>query len=420
MKKILILLAVLLIVSSLFIGCENKAEESQVETEIVELEDLEEEEKEEDQVRESLDIDYENMTEEDLIDALVEDRNNISVDEYLSLLESYKYAKSDNFENTLNIKFDKTDKALGLLRKDKAVFPDMGLILEKALASPDPLVRGQVLLDQRTGSNLRSALEEEADKMKMLLDLAKTEEDTFVLNQLTNTFRYHMEDPEVADFIFNMSQHEHPLIRSNSTLGISSSQEIDRSLDRLIEMMEDENVDVKGAAYRRVGDLGDDRAVDSLVEVLMDEDREEYHEDAMTSLVKLWLGPPIYDGTSEKAYRATIDYLNYQPRSERMPHFKAINYINSAKRENTSDIESFKEWEGQSTYYNSRELIDPMFEIAKDPDIYYLAPKYAIELVNKYGSRDDFTNLKGVLESSSHPEKEDILEEYNKIWEKNK
>ncbi len=61
-----------------------------------------------------------------------------------------------------------------------------------------------------------------------------------------------------------------------------------------------------------------------------------------------------------------------------------------------------------------------MIEIVKDPEIYYLACEYGIEVVNNYGSKEDFAKLKGVIEGSSHPEKEKILETYNKIAEKNK
>lgn len=58
-----------------------------------------------------------------------------------------------------------------------------------------------------------------------------------------------------------------------------------------------------------------------------------------------------------------------------------------------------------------------MFDIVKDPEIHYLACEYAIDLVNKYGSKEQFDNLKLALESSTHPKKEDILETYKKIAE---
>ena len=59
-------------------------------------------------------------------------------------------------------------------------------------------------------------------------------------------------------------------------------------------------------------------------------------------------------------------------------------------------------------------------QVIKDSEIYYLACENAIELINKYGTKEQFADIKPVLESSVHPEKEGILETYNKIVEKNK
>lgn len=420
-KRVLILLALVLAISLITVACGEKTDQPQADkTEQPIADNTAQEagdktEKEEPiTVKESLNIDYDNMTEEDLIKELIADTNNITVDEYLNFLESYKYAKTDNFEESLAIKNEKTFKALTILMGENAVFPDKTETLVKALQSPEPVVRGKVLFD------VSSSIREDANLMNMLLDLGQTEEDPYVLDRLADTFRYYMGNPEVAEFMFKMSKHEHPVIRSSAILGISDSEGVDGSLERLIEMLDDEDETVRKTAYRGIGDLGDEGAIDPIVAVLMDPDKTDYHQDCMESLVQLWLAPPFYKGESEKAYNATLEYLNYTPRSKNMPYFKAINYINGAKRTNDKDIENFNEWAAKSTYYNSNDLIKPMFEIAKDPEIYHLACKYAIEVVNLYGTKEQFEDLKPVLESSAHPEKEGILEEYNKIVEKNK
>ena len=419
-KRLLILLALVLAISLLTVACGEKTDQPVDKTEQPMADNTAQEagdktEKEEPlTVKESLDIDYDNMTEEDLIKELIADIKNITVDEYLNLLESYKYAKSDKFEEFLTIKNDKTFEALNLLRKQEAIFPDKTEVLVKALQSPEPVVRGKVLFD------VSSSIRDDANQMKMLIDLGKTEEDPYVLDRLTDTFRYYMDNAEVADFMFKMSKHEHPVIRSRAIYGISSSKGVDGSLERLVEMMDDEEQSVRENAYNMIGYLGDERAVDPIVEVLMDPDKTDYHEYCMNSLVKLWFDSTYYKGESEKAYKATIEYLNYTPRSKNMPYFKAINIINREKERTKNDIERFDEWAAKSTYYNSDDLIKPMFEIAKDPEIYYLACQYAIEAVDKYGTKEQFAALKPVLESSVHPEKEDILEAYNKIVEKNK
>lgn len=413
-KKLLVILAFVVLVSLLFVGCGDKTDQSLVDNSSQDAEDeIEKETEETRSVKESLDIDYENMTEEDLIEELIEDINKITVDEYLTLLESHKYEKDENFKDTLSIKFGKTDKAIIMLEKQDAVFPDKNEVFEKALKSPEPVVRGKALFD------LTAPTGEDDNKIKMALDLAKTEEDPYVLNQLASVFRYKTENTEVADFMFKMSKHEHPVIRSTAIVGISSAEGIDGSLERLIEMMDDQDETVSKTAYRRIGYLRENQAIDPLVEVLMDPEKTSYHEDCMHSLVQLWLSPPFYDHQSEKAYNATIEYLKYTPRSKNMPYFKAINYINSVKRENEKDIEDFELWKENATYYNSNDLVGPMFDIVKDSEIYYLACEYAADLVNKYGTKEQFANLKPLIEASEHPEKEKILETYNKIVSKN-
>ena len=133
-KKILILSSILLILSSILSGCGGKPDQpaSVSNTEKTEKETETEEKTEEIAVeKESLDIDYDNMTEEDLVGALIKDINNVSVDEYLTLLESYKYSKSNNFDKDLSIDYGTTTKALDMLLREGAQLPDKYEALEK-------------------------------------------------------------------------------------------------------------------------------------------------------------------------------------------------------------------------------------------------------------------------------------------------
>ena len=149
-KRVLILLALVLAISLITVACGEKTDQPQADkTEQPIADNTAQEagdktEKEEPiTVKESLNIDYDNMTEEDLIKELIADTNNITVDEYLNFLESYKYAKTDNFEESLAIKNEKPSKALTLLMGENAVFPDKTETLVKALQSPEPVVRGK-------------------------------------------------------------------------------------------------------------------------------------------------------------------------------------------------------------------------------------------------------------------------------------
>lgn len=388
-------------ISLIFTACGQKSpkpeEASEPQDKVEEVEEVDEPE----EVEESTELDYENMTAEDLIKD-IEDIKNITVDEYLTLLESYKYVEmGDYFGRDDNITYD----AIALLEDQEAVFPDSSEVLEKGLQSPVAVVRAEAL------SYLITAHAINDENIEMALKTLEAEEDPYVLYTLTDLVENRMETPEVADFIFKMSHHENTAIRNEAAgaIGNLKSRGVEGTVERIIELMEDENDDVRKTAYKNAGYLADDRVVEPIAKALMDPDQVDFHGPCMDSLTKLWLDFPNHENTSEKAYRATIDYLKYTPRSKDVPSFSAISQVHSSK----SEGEKFDAWKQKATYYKPNEIVEPMFEILKDPEIGWIAGTTAVKVVKKYGTQEQFNSLRSIIEGSGNPDQNHILEVYD-------
>ena len=408
-RKLISILASVLVIGLLFTGCGNKNDQpAENHTPQDKVEEIKEEKGEEVkvEVEENLDLDYANITAEDLLKD-IKDVKNITVDEFLALLESYKYVEmNEYFVREENI----TDQAFWLLEEEETNYPDISEILEKGLQSPVAVVRAEVL------NYMVSVLGINDENVEKALNMAKTEEDPYVLYKLTDVIENRMQNPQVADFIFKMSHHENSVVRNEAAGAIAStwSKGVDGTVERIIEMMEDENEDVRKTAYKNAGSLADERVIDPIAKALMDPEQSSFHGNCMTSLTTLWIDFPKHENTSEKAYRATIDYLKYTPRNESVPSFAAISQVATSKTEK----EKFDEWKQKATYYNPNELVEPMFEILKDPEIDWIAGTTAMKLVKSNGSQEQFNSLQSIIESSDHPKQNLILDAYNQELEK--
>ena len=408
MKKTLItILTTVLAVGLVFTGCGDNKDKSTADNtpeHLVEESDAEETDAgETDNGEEIKDLDYENMTAEDLIKD-IKDIENITTDETLTLLETYKYVEMDE---RFNMEDNITDEAFSLLKERDANYNDITEILEQGSQSSEAIVRAEVLQFMVSMFGIKD------EHKEIALKLLKTEEDPYVLYTLVKVFGNELSNPEVADFTFKMSEHENPAIRDKAAYAIASpwSKEVDGTVERLIEMMEDEDEEVRKTVYKNAGRVGDERIIDPIVKILMDPEQYDFHSNCMDSLAALWIDFPSYENTSEKAYRATIEYFKFTPRNENVPYWSAISTIATAKPETQDD--KFQIWEGKASFYNPSELIDPMFDILKDPETNWMACNSAIDLVQRHGTEEQFDSIKEIIESSEHPDKDTILNSYN-------
>lgn len=376
MKKILnaLLITILLIIGLLVLtGCENKdnstttpagnTENTKTTTET---------------------IDYKNMTANDLL-SHIKDINNVTVDEYVWLISTYSNVEvKEDFTLESNI----TDEAIKQIKSDAK--PKLNQYLEKLLNSDSKQVRGYGI------SLITSLIGVSKDNLELAKKLIKTEKDPYVLYKATRALSNEAKsDKEIADFLIKMASNDNAKIRAASAnaLGNTWSQGVNGAVDTIIKLMNDKDTDVRKAACRYSGKLGDESVIAPLVKILNNAADADIHGSCVEGLVTLWYDYPFFKNTSEKAYKATMDYLKKTPRTEKIPAWTAVGSFKT-----TSTQDSFKEWKKKATYFKEDEVYNVMVDIIKDGNANYLARTSAIDIIKAHCSEAKFKGLKSIID----------------------
>ena len=376
MKKILnaLLITILLIIGLLVLtGCENKdnstttpagnTENTKTTTET---------------------IDYKNMTANDLL-SHIKDINNVTVDEYVWLISTYSNVEvKEDFTLESNI----TDEAIKQIKSDAK--PKLNQYLEKLLNSDSKQVRGYGI------SLITSLIGVSKDNLELAKKLIKTEKDPYVLYKATKALSNEAKsDKEIADFLIKMASNDNAKIRAASAnaLGNTWSQGVNGAVDTIIKLMNDKDTDVRKAACRYSGKLGDESVIAPLVKILNNAADADIHGSCVEGLVTLWYDYPFFKNTSEKAYKATMDYLKKTPRTEKIPAWTAVGSFKT-----TSTQDSFKEWKKKATYFKEDEVYNVMVDIIKDGNANYLARTSAIDIIKAHCSEAKFKGLKSIID----------------------
>lgn len=343
--------------------------------------------------------DYADMTADDLIKD-IKDQSNVTVDEYVNLASTYSNVKiTEDLELEENI----TDEAIKKLIDNGAKLPSTTEYMGILLKSESPQVRGRAI------SNISSMLGADENNLALAKELIKTEKEPFVLYKATEALSNEGgADAEIGKFLMDMAKNENHLIRMRAAmaLGNSWSKGIDGVVDQVIALMSDSNINVRRAAYRYAGKLGDEKVIQPIVEMLNNPDDAELHGDGIESLVKLWFDFPFHKNTSEAAYRATLDYLKKTPATDDIPAWTAVGSFNTISESN------FDEWKKKATYYNPSEIVAIMTDLIKNPDVNSNARDTAIDVIKTHGTRADLEALKPVIDSLTDEDASNLQNAY--------
>ena len=367
MKKIIsIFLIITLLFSGMFIltGCENKKGND---SNII-----------------AKDLDYKNMSKDDLL-SHINDINNVTVDEYVWLISTYSYV---DIKEDLTLEDSITDDAL-IAIPSKAK-PSQDKYIEKLLKSEAPQVRGYgiSLITSITGVSSKN--------LELAKELIKNETNEYVLYEATKALSNEAKSSkEIADFLIKMADNQNAKIRAAaaSALGNSWSEGVEGAVQTVIKLMNDQDKDVRKAACRNAGKLNDESVIDPLVQILNNADDAEIHGSCIEGLVTLWYDYPFFKKTSEKAYKATIDYLKKTPRTDKMPYWTAVGSFKT-----TSTQSSFTEWKQKATYFNTDEIYNVMVDIIKDGNANWLARSSAIDVIKAHCQEEQFNGLKSIID----------------------
>ncbi len=333
-------------------------------------------------------LDYANMKPEDLIKDF-KDKKELTDEDFEWLMSTYQYVPID--ENLIISDDNITTKAFKLLRKAEIKYSCSEESMKKLLASEYPQVRA------KTFGQMASLFGTSKEDKALAIEALKTEKEPCVLKAALMVLGNSGEDPEIGEFMLNMAKHENPKIRKQAAYSIGSSWNIKMkgALDAELALLKDADKEVVKTACKSCGNLADEKVIEPLVEFLDNEELYNLHGNCMESLSKLWLHYPFHENTSEKAYRASMNYFKKTPRNEHVPAWLALSSISNISKSNID------EWKKKATYYNPKEIIDAMTDILKDPKADLVARKETLFVIKTHGGKKALEALKPVVDKLS-------------------
>ena len=328
---------------------------------------------------------YGSMTKEELLElADFKDPESLTVDEFCWLVETYRFVDIDYDAMTFTTKDTITAEALKDVDKAKPAQKD---IIPALLKSEYPQARAYAYDRIATLFGVSDA------DLKAVLDTLDSEDDPYCLMCATSGLSNEMaKDPAVADFIFKMSESDNSYIRRKAAIAIGNSWSIgvDGTVERIIEMMQDEDEDVAKLACSGAGNLHDDAVVEPIVNILNDPSKASIHGEAVRGLSYMWLNYPYHKQTSEAAYRATLDYYSKTPRDNTVPAWNGIAAFNTVA---ANDIGA---WYEIATFFNADEFYGVMADYIAAPDANWLGKSPAMKAI-KALCPEKFADLEEVI-----------------------
>ena len=346
---------------------------------------------------------YATMTAEDLIAmANIQDTQNLTDDEYYWLLDTYKF---------VDINYDKLEMdyfnsiTYAALKQCKG--GSTHRIMDRLVTSEYPQVRA-------VGYGGVSGFFGASDKnVDILVKALENETDEYCLYKAIDGLMNEMaKDPKVPEFIYKMCEHSNPKIRARAAIAIGNTWSIgvEGTVDKIIELMHDEDIEVRKNAVEYAGKLHDDAVVEPIVEILNDPDQAKVHGSAIRGLSYMWLDFPFHKETSEAAYRATMDYYSKTPRTQDIPAWDGIGAFDTVSEKALAD----NDWYTNATYFDPDEFSSIMADVIADPDVNWLARGVAMKAVHSLAP-DHFDSLEDAANACGDQK---AIDEFNKQKEK--
>lgn len=347
---------------------------------------------------------YETMTAEDLL-ANIEDINNITTDEYIWLVSTYRFNPIN--EADLTIADNITDEALYSIAYEAK--PAYDTYIDTLYESPYPQVRGYAA---SSVSTMFTGLSE-GDRARCL-KLIETETDDYVLLCLTKAlYNSANEDPKIGEFLLKMADDDNAIIRENGVLGLTSywSIGVDGAVEKVIERMNDENMSVREVACMYCSGLEDTRVIEPLKAILDNPDEAELHPECLQAMIDFWYDYPFFKDTNEEAYQITMDYLRRVPRTKTMPKYKGFYDLESG-----TTTDAYIAWKETATYFDTNELFDVMVDILKDENADTDTREFTMEVIYAH-MPERMGEVQSIVDGLTDTEAESIRSAYADIIE---
>ena len=329
---------------------------------------------------------YATMTTDDLIAKLIKDKTAPTVEEYTALIETIELAELDE---RFNFADNATNDALIQLKNDGATLPNILDCANAVIANDSAKVRayyysrlGNVFFDDTTAyyAPIKAKVISETEPIAI----------AYAFRYLASNFR---SDAEFCDFVLANKDNENFMVRKWFSSAVTFLQPADKTpfVDAVIKLLGDEDIDVVTEAALNCGALEDDRLVEPLAKILKDENLADAHDDALTSLIRMWYNYPAHDNYSEAAYKATMDYLKGDYASADLP-----SWLGLSKMANKGT--KFDAWAAEATYVNNDEIVEAAKNIFEDEAKARLVRTQCISIIGVFGDKADLEALQATID----------------------
>lgn len=329
---------------------------------------------------------YATITTDDLIAKLIKDKTAPTVEEYTALIETIELAELDE---RFNFADNATNDALIQLKNDGATLPNILDCANAVIANDSAKVRayyysrlGNAFFDDTTAyyAPIKAKVISETEPIAI----------AYAFRYLASNFR---SDAEFCDFVLANKDNENFMVRKWFSSAVTFLQPADKTpfVDAVIKLLGDENIDVVTEAALNCGALEDDRLVEPLAKILKDENLADVHDDALTSLIRMWYNYPAHDNYSEAAYKATMDYLKGDYASADLP-----SWLGLSKMANKGT--KFDAWAAEATYVNSDEIVEAAKNIFEDEAKARLVRTQCISIIGVFGDKADLEALQATID----------------------
>lgn len=337
---------------------------------------------------------YDAMTAEELLaEGKITDYENVTVEQCVWLVETYRFVNFRDEKGVLSgAKFSSKSTTADAIKLVKSGFPkkdEWNECMSRFFDSRYPEARAYGFLRFATITGLSE------DNQKKVLSLIRTEEEPIVMLLAAEALKNDMaKDEVIAAFIFRASKAADYMIRNKAAnaLGCTASIGVPGVAERLIEMMKDENKNVRTLACTNCGHLNDPVLIEPLKAVLADPNEDPaVKAGACSGLAYLCYDYPMHANVSEDAWNALMAYYSTSPRGKNSPVGSGLAAIAN------KDAKKFDAWKEKASYYNPDAIFSLMLDIIKDTNADYLLRYNAINCAKTHGTAEQFASLAEVV-----------------------
>ena len=329
---------------------------------------------------------YAALTADDLISKLIKDKAAPTVEEYTALMETIELAELDE---RFNFADNATNDAFLQLKSDGATLPNILDCANAIIANDSAKVRayyysklGNVFFDESTAyyAPIKTKILAETEAIAI----------AYAFRYLASNFR---SDAEFCNFVLSHKDNENVMVRKWFSSAVTYLQPADKTpfIDAVIKLLGDEDIDVVTEAALNCGTLEDDRLVEPLAKILKDENLADAHDDALTSLIRMWYDYPAHDNYSEAAYKATMDYLKGDYASADLPSWMGLSKM-------ATKGTKYDAWAAKATYVNNDEIVEAAKNIFEDEAKAKLVRTQCISIIGVFGDKADLEALQATID----------------------